>query len=68
MRRLYYRIAYYLSWFAFGAVGLALNICCACLLPLPGRERRAPGVRRMIRRLFDLWVRWFHACGVLQVR
>ncbi len=68
MRRASYCFAYYLSWVGFGLVGLALNLGCACLLPLPGRQRRAPGVRRMIRRLFEFWVRWFHACPVVDVR
>jgi 1-acyl-sn-glycerol-3-phosphate acyltransferase len=43
----------------FGVVGLALNLACAPFLLLPGRARFAPAARRAIRRLFDLWVRWF---------
>ena len=68
MKRAWFCLLYYLSWFAFGAVGLGLNVYCSCLLLLPGRERRAAGVRRGIRWLFELWVKWLCASRVVQVR
>ncbi len=68
MSRAYFVAAYYASWLAFGVVGLALNIGCALLLPWAGRAGLASRVRAVIRALFDLWVRWFHACKVVDVR
>ncbi|MBC7365355.1 MAG: 1-acyl-sn-glycerol-3-phosphate acyltransferase, partial [Undibacterium sp.] len=58
---------YWLSWAVFAAVGLALNVVCAPLLFLPRRERFGPATRRVIRALFDLWVRWHHATHVILV-
>jgi len=66
--RAYYVTVYYLSWFFFGLVGLGLNIACIFLLLLPHRHARGIGVRAAIRLLFDLWLKWFHACGVVRVR
>jgi 1-acyl-sn-glycerol-3-phosphate acyltransferase len=66
--RAYYIFVYYLSWFFFGLVGLSLNIACIFLLPLPGRKTRGVGVRAAIRGLFDLWLRWLHACRVVRLR
>ena len=63
----YYVGACYVSWLAFALVGLGLNVACAPLLLLPRRAGRGARVRRAIRRLFDLWRRWFHACGVLRI-
>lgn len=65
--RLYLHAMYYTSWLWFGLVGLLLTLGCGLLLPF----RRSPvvmrGARAVIRRLFDLWERWFHACGVVKV-
>jgi 1-acyl-sn-glycerol-3-phosphate acyltransferase len=58
---------YYLSWLLFGAVGLALNAVCVLLLPWPRRAALAPAVRGTIRRLFDGWLRWLHATGLIRV-
>lgn len=66
--RFYYVTVYYLSWFFFGVVGLGLNVVCAILLLLPGRPGRGPGVRRAIRILFDLWLKWMHFSRVVRVR
>ena len=63
----YYVAAYYASWVVFLAVGLALNLVCAPLLLLPHRDTYGPRTRRVIRNLFDFWVRWFHASRVLQI-
>ncbi len=65
--RLYYVTMYYASWFWFGFVGLGLNICCALLLRFPRTERLQRRARAAIKRAFDLWTRWFHACGVLRI-
>ncbi len=67
MRKLYLLFVYYFSWLLFGLVGLTLNIACIPLLLLPHRERHARTVRRVIKALFDFWVRWFHACGVVRI-
>ena len=67
LQRGYYVGACYVSWLAFALVGLGLNVGCGLLLLLPRRAGRGTGVRRAIRWLFDLWRRWFHACGVLRI-
>jgi 1-acyl-sn-glycerol-3-phosphate acyltransferase len=67
LQRGYYVGVYYVSWLAFAVVGLGLNLVCAPLLLLPRRRERGAGVRRTIRWLFDLWQRWFHACGVVRI-
>lgn len=66
-KRSYFVCVYFLSWVIFGMVGLGLNAFCALLLLLPGRERRAPAVREIIRRLFASWVSWLHATRILNV-
>jgi 1-acyl-sn-glycerol-3-phosphate acyltransferase len=63
----FYLACYYLSWGWFAAVAIALNAFCAPFLLLPARFRSGIRVRSVIRFLFDLWRRWFHACGVLRV-
>ena len=68
MRRAGFIVLYYVSWAAFAAVGLLLNLACAPLLLAPRRRARARSVRSWIRFLFDLWVRWFHASKVLHIR
>lgn len=71
MRRLarcYFVTAYYLSWFVFALVALGLNFVCLFLRPFARTPARTRRVRGWIRRLFDLWVRWFHATGVVKVR
>ncbi len=60
--RAYFIFAYFLSWLIFGVVGLALNFLCALLLLFPRRARFGPAVRRIIRWLFESWVKWLHAC------
>jgi hypothetical protein len=55
LQRGYYVGACYVSWLAFALVGLGLNVGCGLLLLLPRRAGRGTGVRRAIRRLFDLW-------------
>jgi 1-acyl-sn-glycerol-3-phosphate acyltransferase len=67
-RRLYFAAMYYGSWFWFGLVGLLLNLFCALLLPLPRTQALQRRTRAAISRLFDLWTRWLHACGVVKVR
>lgn len=65
--RAYLVVTYYLSWLMFGAVGLALNLGSTLLLPLPPSARRHRRTRTLIRFMFDLWIRWFHASGVVRV-
>lgn len=67
MKRTYYIVVYYLSWVAFAFFGLLLNLVCTPLLLVPRRARLSPVVRSAIRRMFDFWVRWFHASGVLRL-
>lgn len=67
LRRFYYVGAYYLSWLVFGLVGVTLNFCCLLLLVFPRRAGLAAKTRRVIRRLFDWWLRWLHMTGVVQV-
>ena len=67
LKRIYYICVYFFSWLIFGTVGLALNVYCALLMLLPGRERRAPLVREIIRRLFSCWTAWLNATGVVRV-
>jgi 1-acyl-sn-glycerol-3-phosphate acyltransferase len=61
-------VSYWLSWAFFIAVGLLLNLGCAPFLLLPRRPARERAVRRVMRRLFTLWVNWHGACGVINVR
>jgi 1-acyl-sn-glycerol-3-phosphate acyltransferase len=58
---------YYLSWAVFGGVGILLNIVCMVLMPLPARDSFGPAVRATIRRLFEAWLAWLHATGVVVV-
>ncbi len=70
MRRLartYYVGAYYLSWFVFALVALGLNLGCLFRRPFRRGPQTGRRTRAVIRVLFDLWVRWFHASGVLRV-
>jgi 1-acyl-sn-glycerol-3-phosphate acyltransferase len=68
MKRSFYVLCYYLSWLWFGLVGLALNLVCILLLPLPKRWVRGRGVRLVIRGLFDLWLKWLHASRAVRIR
>lgn len=67
LRHGYYVGAYFASWGVFFLVGLGLNAVCALLLPFPCRARLGGRVRAAIRRLFELWLGWFHACGVVEI-
>jgi 1-acyl-sn-glycerol-3-phosphate acyltransferase len=58
--------ACYVSWLAFGLLGLGLSIACVPGLLLPRRAAREARVRGAIRRLFDLWTRWLYVSGVLR--
>ena len=58
--------ACYVSWLAFGLLGLGLSIACVPGLLLPRRAAREARVRGAIRRLFDLWTRWLYVGGVLR--
>lgn len=69
MRRVWYGFLYYGSWFIFAAVSLLLNLLLAPLLLTPKPEERFGGfARRMIRMLFNSWLKWLHLCGVVDVR
>jgi len=67
IRRAYWVGAYYASWAVFGAVGVLLNLCCLPFLLVPRGADCGARTRRTIRWLFDCWLRWFHATGVLRV-
>jgi 1-acyl-sn-glycerol-3-phosphate acyltransferase len=66
-RKAWLVFAYYFSWFLFGAGGLALNVVCLPFLVMPHRERYGPLARRATRWMFDFWLRWMHASGVVDV-
>lgn len=68
LSRTYYLLIFYLSWLVFGAVGFLLNLVCIVLLPMPRTEGLQRLTRAGIRALFDLWMRWLHATGVVRVR
>jgi 1-acyl-sn-glycerol-3-phosphate acyltransferase len=65
--RALYGACYYLSWFWFAAVALALNAACVPLLLIPGSPRAGALVRRAIRSLFSLWGWWLDWSGVVRV-
>lgn len=67
LRQLWLPIAYYLSWVWFGLGGLALNLAFMPLLLSPNRERHGSRVRATTRWMFDFWLRWMHASGVVRV-
>ncbi|HLP00965.1 MAG TPA: lysophospholipid acyltransferase family protein [Opitutaceae bacterium] len=67
IRRAYYVAAYYASWAVFGAVGVLLNVASLPLLLLPRTPTGGASMRRVIRALFDFWLRWMHATGVVRV-
>ena len=67
LRRSYHFLAGHASWLVFGVVSVLLNLVCAVLLFLPGRERFAPSVRRTIHRLFGAWCSWLHATRLIYV-
>ena len=67
LRHLWLALAYYLSWLLFGLGGLALNLVCAPFLLFPDRERFGPAARTATRWMFDFWLRWMHASGVVEV-
>jgi 1-acyl-sn-glycerol-3-phosphate acyltransferase len=67
LRRGYLVGAYYASWLWFGLGGLLLNGVSALSLLLPGAPRRQRRTRAVIRWLFELWTKWFHASGVLAI-
>ena len=67
VKKIYYVGAYYMSWGWFFSVGFGLNLFSLPLLLLPHRESRGQWMRAVIRGLFDLWVRWFHASNVVRI-
>jgi 1-acyl-sn-glycerol-3-phosphate acyltransferase len=67
LRRIWLPVAYYLSWLLFGLGGLALNVICAPFLLASNRERFGPWARQATRWMFDFWLRWMHASGVVDV-
>jgi 1-acyl-sn-glycerol-3-phosphate acyltransferase len=67
IRRFYYVGAYYASWAMFGAVGVLLNLTSLPFLLLPRCETGGARMRRVIRWLFDFWLRWMHASGVVRI-
>jgi 1-acyl-sn-glycerol-3-phosphate acyltransferase len=67
LKRFYFICVYFFSWLVFGAVCLALNFFCALLMLMPGRERRQPAVREIIRRLFASWAGWLHAARIVTI-
>lgn len=67
LRRARYVALYFLSWMVFGAVGLLLNLACIFLLLLPRTRARGETGRAAIKRLFEGWLAWLHATGVVKV-
>ena len=67
IRRAYYIGTYYASWAVFGGVGVLLNLASLPFLLLPRCETGGARMRRVIRWLFDFWLRWMHATGVVRV-
>ncbi len=67
LRKLWLPVAYYLSWVWFGLGGILLNFACVPLLLLPNRERHGPRARVVTRWMFDFWLRWMHASGVVRI-
>jgi 1-acyl-sn-glycerol-3-phosphate acyltransferase len=67
MRRAYFAVAYYASWGVFAGVSLLLNLVCLPLLLCPRCETGGARMRRVIRWLFDFWLGWMHATGVVRV-
>jgi 1-acyl-sn-glycerol-3-phosphate acyltransferase len=67
LRRIWLPVAYYLSWLLFGLGGLFLNLICTPFLLAPNRERFGPRARQATRWMFDFWLRWMHASGVVDV-
>jgi len=65
--RVYFQLAYLLSWLLFGIGGLLLNAVCAARAIFPYRSALRVRVRNLIRWLFESLVKWAHACGVMQV-
>jgi 1-acyl-sn-glycerol-3-phosphate acyltransferase len=66
--RLYHYPANIVSWMMFAAVGVALNVVCACLLLIRDRARHGAAVRAAIRQLFIAWCAWLHATRLIYVR
>lgn len=67
LRRAWLPLAYYLSWLWFALGGLALNVACAPFLLARDRGRLGPRARSATRWMFDFWVGWMHASGVVDV-
>ncbi|HEY9156296.1 MAG TPA: lysophospholipid acyltransferase family protein [Opitutaceae bacterium] len=65
--RVYFQIAYLLSWLLFAVGGLLLNFGCAVRALGPRTPALSVRVRSIIRWLFESLVKWFHACGVAKV-
>lgn len=65
--QVYYVVVYYLTWLWFGLGGLLLNLVCAVFLPFRRSEAVTRRARRAIRWMFDWWLRWIHASGVVKV-
>jgi 1-acyl-sn-glycerol-3-phosphate acyltransferase len=59
--------AYFLSWVLFAGVGVMLSLLCLPLLLLPRREGLGPAVRRTIRALFWIWLRWFQLSRCVRI-
>lgn len=67
LQRLWLLCAYFLSWIWFGLGGALINLVFLPLLLLPGRERHGRRARAVTRSLFNVWLRWMHASGVVRV-
>jgi 1-acyl-sn-glycerol-3-phosphate acyltransferase len=67
IRRAYLIGAYYASWAVFGGLGVLLNLVSLPLLVLPRRATGGARMRRVIRGLFEFWVRWQHATRVVRI-
>ncbi len=64
----YYVVAYYLSFFVFGAGGLWLSVFCLCLAWLPSRPSVERFFQKLLRGHFVVWQRWLSLLGLQSVR
>jgi 1-acyl-sn-glycerol-3-phosphate acyltransferase len=65
LTRIRWVFLYYLSWVVFTLVGVLLNVVCSVLMLLPRRATYERAVRATIKRLFETWLAWLHATGIV---
>lgn len=68
VKRVYYAIAYWLSWIVFGSVGTLVSIVCLPLLLFPRTDGMARRMRATIQRLFRIYMVWFRGTDTLRIK